>query len=653
MSDAKDWFGESDQPALNDFWLVYDKHFHHIAGETLLLAAAHPEFEGLVRALASNPPGNGNGHAQLQQTIREGRWQELEARLREEGAKYAELGISFSSWYELTKSFCGKIVPLLVKEYSADPPRLACALVAMHTYVDRSLQAIGEAYIDAKTRALAENDRRHQLLFDRSPLPMWVFDVGTLAFLAANDAAVSHYGYARADFLRMTLTDICPAEDAADLRAEFAKSSANASRTWRHVCKDGRVLQVEIWSSHFTLADREARLIVVLDVTERKQIEEQFRQAQKMDAIGKLAGGIAHDFNNLLSVILSYSHLGLRTMPPDDPFRPDLVEIEKAGERASALTRQLLAFSRQQMLQPCVLDINRIVSELEKMLRRLIGEDLQLITQPGAKLGLVRADPGQIEQVLLNLVINARDAMPSGGDIVIATADVELDETYVGTHAGASVGAHVKLSVSDAGTGMDKATQARIFEPFFTTKDPGRGTGLGLATVFSIVKQSGGSIEFHSEVGRGTSFEIYLPRSSGVETVALPVGEVASGGNETILLVEDEEPVRHLARDLLGRAGYRVLVAKNASEAKRASDQTGERIHLLLTDVVMPEISGHELAQLLAPARPGMKVLYMSGYTANPFAQYGAIESGVALLQKPLRPDSLLRHVRSVLDECE
>jgi signal transduction histidine kinase/ActR/RegA family two-component response regulator len=386
-----------------------------------------------------------------------------------------------------------------------------------------------------------------------------------------------------------------------------------------------------------------------------KRTEEQLRQSQKIEAVGRLAGGVAHDFNNLLSVILSCSHMVLQRLEPTDPTDPtrlDLNEIKRAAERAAELTRQLLAFSRQQVVEPRVLDINETLASIGAMIRRLVGEDIDLRVMPQAKLDRVKADPGQIEQVIMNLVVNARDAMPSGGTLTIETASTDLDETYAREHVGVSPGPHVMLAVSDTGTGMDKATQDRIFEPFFTTKEKGKGTGLGLPTVYGIVKQSGGSVCLYSQPGKGTTFKIYLPRTQEVDTppVARPVETATLRGTETILLVEDEDQLRAVAQRILEKNGYRVLAAASAEEAKRQCANEKGPVHLLLTDVIMPAMSGRELADLLAPQRLEMKVLYMSGYTPDAIVQHGVLEPGLVLLQKPITPERLVRKVRMVLD---
>jgi two-component system, cell cycle sensor histidine kinase and response regulator CckA len=388
-------------------------------------------------------------------------------------------------------------------------------------------------------------------------------------------------------------------------------------------------------------------------VTARRRLEEQYRQAQKMEAVGQLASGIAHDFNNLLTVINGYADLLLQSLPPADSSQELLEEIRRAGERAAGLTRQLLAFGRRQVLAPRVLDLNAVAADTEAMLRRVIGEDVRLATVPGPGLWPVRADPGQVEQVLLNLAVNARDAMPTGGRLTIETRNVELDDEYALAHAGAHPGPHVLLAVSDTGCGMTDEVKARIFEPFFTTKGPGRGTGLGLATVYGIVTQSGGHLGVDSEAGAGTTFRVYLPRAEG------PVGEPKAGsgapaprrGAETVLLVEDDPAVRALNRHVLAGCGYTVVEAGDGDEAWRAAVRhAGGPIHLLVTDVVMPGQGGRALAERLLERHPGLKVLYVSGYTDDAVVRHGVLREAMNFLQKPFTPTALAHRVREVLD---
>ena len=393
--------------------------------------------------------------------------------------------------------------------------------------------------------------------------------------------------------------------------------------------------------------------VVAQDISERKRLEEQLIQSQKMEAVGQLAGGIAHDFNNLLTVIKGYGQLSLLDLKESDPLWGNIQEIQKATQRASDLTRQLLAFSRRQILDLKVLNLNSLVKDLNKMLRRIIGEDIELITLLNEDLGRVKVDPGQIEQMILNLAVNARDAMPSGGKLIIETKNVEIDVEYVAAHIGLTPGRYVRLSVSDNGVGMSQEIIEKAFEPFFTTKETGKGTGLGLATVYGIVKQSGGNIQVYSEPGFGTTFNIYLPRvEENLDALDLrEESDLSPKGSETVLLVEDESSVRNLAYRILCQQGYTVLEAANGDEALRiAQESNGKEIDLLLTDVVMPRMSGKDLADRLKTLKPELKVLFTSGYTDDAIVHHGVLNPGTHFLHKPFSPKALSLKVREVLD---
>jgi len=427
-------------------------------------------------------------------------------------------------------------------------------------------------------------------------------------------------------------------------------------------CKDGSTKWTETQMSF--IRDGTGRPVGILgtarDITERRaaaesqaHLEEQLRQSQKMEAIGRLAGGVAHDFNNLLTVITGRTSMLLDRARMNDRERQDLEIVLEAGERAAALTRQLLAFSRKQILQPRVLDLNGVIKGLAPMLQRLIGEDVELGIVSRAPESAVLADPGQLEQVVMNLVVNARDAMPQGGRLTLETGNVELDEAFAREHVGVQPGPHVRLAVNDTGVGMDAATRARIFEPFFTTKPEGKGTGLGLATVFGIVAQSGGTIWVESEPGRGTTFTIYLPRVRVTTAPASPVASAqAPRGTETVLLVEDDDGVRFVGEDALRRLGYHVLPARNGEEALRASAAHAGRIAILVTDIVMPGMSGPDLHARLAVERPDMKVLFLSGYAPDAVVRNRILDPSTAFLEKPFGPEALARKVRHTID-CE
>ncbi len=657
--------------------------------------------------------------------------------------------------------------------YSVEPVDIGNERVILSAFNDVTERRQAE-------QALRDSEERYRLLFESNPQPMWVFDVETLAFLAVNDAACRHYGYSRDEFLSMTIREIRPAEDVPVLLSQMAheRREYQESGLWRHRKRDGSIIEVEITSHPLVFDGRQAELVLVNDVTERRhaerrerqrtmylnalvensplailvlddehriqianpafrllfgysaeellgrnpddlispmddvlreevaaltreslagrpvhistkrrrkdgklvevdfygvpltdagrligvyaiyqdvsernQLEIQLQQAQKMEAVGQLAGGVAHDFNNVLTAILGYSDLLAMQLGEGSPMLESVDEIRRAGERAASLTRQLLAFSRRQVLEPRVLDPNELMRNVEKMLRRLIGEDVALATRLDPSIGRMRADPGQVEQVLLNLAVNARDAMPRGGTLTIETQNAELDESYAQEHVTVKPGSYVMIAATDTGTGMDAEVKAHIFEPFFTTKEKGKGTGLGLATVYGIVKQSGGYIWVYSEPGHGTAFKIYFPRvESPAERLSRKEAQRTLRGTETILLVEDELPVRRLARAILESHGYAVLEADGAERALELVQHHSGALDLLLTDVVMPKMGGSDLAMLVHGLRPEVKVLYMSGYTDDAIVRQGLVAEGSRFLQKPFTPDALAAKVRDVLD---
>jgi hypothetical protein len=500
-------------------------------------------------------------------------------------------------------------------------------------------------------RHLEESESRYRLLFESNPRPMWVFDCASLAFLAVNQAAIASYGYTREEFLSMTLRDIRPPEDVPEF-LEHARASVRIPHTdgpWRHRRKDGSILIAEISVHPIQFGAADAGLVMASDITERKRLEDELRQSQKLEAVGQLAGGIAHDFNNLLTVIEGYAEMIRSAMAAQDANRDSVDEIMVAAQRAASLTRQLLAFSRRQILQPIRLNLNANVNSTQRMLSRLLGENIRIHMALASAPWDVFADPGQVDQIVLNLAVNARDAMERGGTLTIETANVERSASRT---LDLPEGEYVCLSVSDTGHGMDEETKRHIFEPFFTTKEVGRGTGLGLSTVYGIVKQSAGHIRVSSELDKGSSFSIYLPRADD----ALPsAGKRAAGSapaprtDKTILLVEDDETVRHLVVSMLRSSGYRVIAPATPHEALRICGEFSTPLDLLLTDVVLPETDGVEIAQRAVASRPNLRVLFMSGYTEHPVLRLPGFDRGAPFIQKPFTKAMLTAKVREVL----
>jgi two-component system, cell cycle sensor histidine kinase and response regulator CckA len=501
-------------------------------------------------------------------------------------------------------------------------------------------------------RQLEESEARYRLLFESNPAPMWVYEVGTLAFLAVNHAATAHYGYTAEEFLGMTLRDIRPPEDVPELLADtrIPTETLHTDGPWRHRKKDGTIIFAEITAHPIQFGNAKARLVMANDITDRKALEEQLRQSQKLEAVGQLAGGIAHDFNNLLTVIEGYAEMIRADQRPDDPQREALDEILVAAHRAASLTRQLLAFSRRQVLQPVRLSLNANVASTQRMLIRLLGEDIQIRTELAEDLWDVWADPGQIDQIILNLAVNARDAMGRGGTLTIETGNAELGESEA-RKMDASPGQYASLSLTDTGEGMSEDTQRHIFEPFFTTKEVGRGTGLGLSTVYGIVKQSGGYISVSSQPGNGSTFTICLPRARGQSGTAAAIAAAGSAHavGSTILLVEDDLTVQQLVTAMLKSSGYRVVATATPAEALRICSEFSTHIDLLLTDMVLPDGDGGEVAENAIALRPGLKVLFMSGYTEHPVLRSPSFDRTVPFLQKPFTKATLMAKVREAM----
>jgi signal transduction histidine kinase/sensor domain CHASE-containing protein/CheY-like chemotaxis protein len=513
------------------------------------------------------------------------------------------------------------------------------------TAVNGMLEDLGKAQIERH-----QERTRLGVMVETMPAVLWTANA-ELKITSAMGAGLHAVGLGSRESVGLTLLDFFRTRD-----PEFPAIAAHRRALDGESVAFETVWETRRFESHVQpLRNGEGSIEgvigVALDVTERERLADQLRQSQKMQAVGELAGGVAHDFNNLLMVVKGHAQLLLDRVPDPSPMRQSVLQVEKAADRAASLTRQLLAFSRKQVLQPRVLDMNEVVGGMIRMFSRVIGENIEMAFLPGSGLGRVKADPGQVEQVLLNLVVNARDAMPDGGRLTIETSNVDLDRGYSAKHANAEPGPYVMLTVTDTGRGMSAETQSHIFEPFFTTKGPGKGTGLGLATVYGVVKQSGGYIWVYSEVGHGTTFKIYLPRvMSEIERLAPETDtKNLAKGSETILFVEDEQSVRELVRGYLCDSGYTVLEAPDGTEALKVASAHDGTIHMLITDVVMPHLSGPELAAQIGALRPELKVLFVSGYTDDTVFRHGVLEGGVAYLQKPFNLKALAHKIREVL----
>jgi PAS domain S-box-containing protein len=514
-----------------------------------------------------------------------------------------------------------------------------------------SIAAAQRQRADAE-RAVRVSEERFRALVENSTEFLFLVDTSD-GLVYTTPSAHRHFGWTPGDLLGQPFLHLIHPDDASAVRARFEEARRRpgvpvpVDGRLRHA--DGTYRTIEgVAVNRFKEPAVRAVVVNARDVTDRRVLEEQLRQVQKMEAIGRLAGGIAHDFNNLLTAILGYCNLLNEDLPADSHMRSDVEEIRKAGDRAAALTRQLLAFSRRQMLQPQPVDVGVLVAQMEKMIKRLAGEDIEVTMRLDAGVPNVKADPSSIEQVVINLAVNARDAMPEGGRLAIATTLEVLDQSFAALHPGVIAGRYVLLAVSDTGAGMDAATRARIFEPFFTTKEQGKGSGLGLATVYGLVKQSGGYIWVDSAPGEGSVFKVYFP---AIDQEAEPAQETRSNasGSETVLLVEDEDTVRSLAAEVLRRNGYAVLEARHSLEALRLVERHQESIDLMVTDIVMSHMTGRDLAERIRAGRPSMKVLFISGYVDHVSVQR-ELAAGMPFLQKPFTPEAFARKVRDVLD---
>ena len=642
-------------PTLADWCAI---HVTSEQGTLQFIAGAHrdPAKDLLVRALCEygtrRPPfGAAERHGDL------GRVTEAMLRSNAEDAEQLKLFRALApGWFlrvpmpargESVGTITLVVGPESGREYRSDDLAFAEELAA------RAALTVDNARL---FHAAQEAGERYGMLFGSNPQPMWVFDAETLRFLEVNEAAVNHYGYTREEFLSMSIMDLLPPEDAPGLPHGLERkggSRADVALT-QHQRKDGTIIEMELVSHEMELDGRRARLVLATDISERTraraalhQSEEQLRQVQRMDAAGRLAGGVAHDFNNLLTTIRGFSDLLLRDLPEDDRRRKDVVQIRKAADRGAVLTRQLLNFGRQQALDPRPVELNSVVTSMQGLIQRLIGADIRLVTELRPALGEVRIDPAQLEQVLVNLVLNARDAMLSGGTLTIETGERQIS----GSARGRSVkpGRYVVLAVSDTGGGMDNDTLTHVFEPFFSAQAPGSRAGLGLSIIYGIVKQNGGVVRVSSEPGLGTTVKVFFPRVDS-EQSAVPDTPASLAGDETILLVEDEDGVRELMWKILTEYGYTVLEARHGRDALALAASTEQRIHLLLTDVVMPEMGAGELAGELLAQRPDLKILYVSGYTNDEIVRRGVKQKDASFIQKPFAAEELMRKVRDVLD---
>jgi PAS domain S-box-containing protein len=658
------------------FWSVFDARFPEIMetqrrraeqdpAARSALAGASPEQQEKVFAAV---------HHAMHQALAEGDWTEYDNLQKARAQGFARGGLPVISWYRLVTDLQHIVRPFLLEAYAADDERLAEAYAGLTEFITRTVALIADEYVQAKEATISSQEqtllleaadreraeRDYRLLFESHPQPMLVYDPATLRIIEVNHASVALYGYAAEEFREMRIGDLHSLDDPDELLQQAAQAPLlNRAGPWRQRKKDGTFVDVSSTSHAVVFHGQPARVVMFEDVTERENLERQHRLAQRMESLGQLAGGVAHDFNNLLGAIINYAafvkeEVGAAAADDPEHWEPveaDVAQIESAAERAARLVHQLLSFARQEVARPEVVNINDAVMSIELLLRRTLGEHIQLSTVLAPDLVSVKIDSGQLEQVLVNLAVNARDAMPGGGRLTIDTENLEVDDDYAATRPGVLPGRYVRLRVSDTGTGMDSATLQRAFEPFFTTKPKGEGTGLGLASVYGIVTQAGGRVQIYSEPGHGTTITALLPATEEARAQASPGQPIQqTGGNETILVVEDEDALREVTRRILARNGYQVITAARGAEALQVMTAPGPAIELLVTDVVMPEMLGTEVAERARALRPGIRVLYISGYAQTVLGSQGTVDADVVLLEKPFSEPQLLAHVREVLD---
>jgi len=653
------WVEPSDVPAFKACWQVYTEHYDEIAW------AVAPHAQRIMpRALGGwgedSERLRDDGRSTIQlvwSALETDNWREVEARFEARGELFATYGVNIDTWVELVLLGQEAATPLLVASSAHDPERLSRMLCVLQGFWRRAVSTARRRYVERaaelaeeQRRALRRSEARYRALAESGIVGTLIADT-TGRILEANDAFLRMLDFTREDVAagRLRWDDLTPPEwlhVSEQALRELAQSGWARPREKRYRRRDGSLVPVLVGVAAL---EPPQTITFVLDLSERQRLEEQLRQSQKLEAIGSLAGGVAHDFNNLLSVILSNCDLLLEDLADESPLRQEVEEVRRAGERASALTAQLLAFSRKQVLRPRVIELGDVVRGMEPLVRRLVGSPIQLTILPPTASARVFADPHQIEQVLMNLVVNARDAMPEGGRLTVEVTERELDGEAA-EFLGLAAETYVALSVSDTGAGMDTETRARIFEPFFSTKGD-RGTGLGLSTVFGIVRQHEGAIGVDSEIGVGTTFSVLLPRTGrAAESERPPERKVDLSGHETILLVEDEEDVRRIMVEVLGRQGYRVLDARHGKQALEVSAAHAGTIDLLVTDLVMPHWNGREVAERIRQARPTTRVLYISGYAADTHFNHGPLAVDAGFLAKPITPQNLLESVRRTLD---